>query len=64
MVLHSNLPDLTVRTMGELEEQGQAFALVFNLPSKQTLQASEMKKLTQTYQKPINASRSIHQSIR
>lgn len=52
MVLRSEMTDITVRTMGELEEQGQAFALVFQLPPKQTQMQFNPAQVSQTFKQP------------
>lgn len=40
VALQNQVAELSVRTLGEMEEQGVPLALVFDLPPKQSLQAT------------------------
>lgn len=62
IVLQSNLPELSARKMGEMEEQGEVFALVFNLPPKQ-LQA-DTSRVWQTVQPHIISLENCTKSIK
>lgn len=65
MVLQSNLPDLSARKMGEMEEQGEVFALVFNLPSKQLPPVDpNPSRVAQTLKQPVIDPSYYTQSIK
>jgi hypothetical protein len=65
MVLQSNLPDLSARKMGEMEEQGEIFALVFNLPPKQLPPVDpNPSRVAQTLKQPILDPNYYTKSIR
>ena len=65
IVLQSNLPELSARKMGEMEEQGEVFALVFNLPPKQLQVGPDNLRVSQTLKQPFVLDPiSITQSIK